>query len=182
MAEFQDKHKIIAQRYAKALIGIAKDKNLWNQIFDDLAKVSEVFEQNSDILKFFLNPVIKMQDKKEVLEKSFKNKVSEVVYDFLNVLLDKNRLYILESVKNIFEEQINQNNNIVDVLAISAFDMNFDLKEALREKLEAKLNKKVELKTQLDPEIIGGVIVKYGDNVIDGSVRTKLELMKKQLV
>ena len=182
MADFQDKHRLIAQRYAKALIGIARDKNSWTEIFDDLSQIVEVFDQNPAISAFFLNPIIKIQDKKEVLNKSFKGKVTEIVYDFLNVLLDKNRIYLLDSVKNIFEEQININNNVINVVAISAFNMSEDLKDALKSKLESKLNKKIQLKTHSDPEIIGGVIVKYGDNVIDGSVKTKLELMKKQLV
>lgn len=177
-----DRNILAGKRYSNALVKIAIDKNNFDEILADLSVVCDLFSQNKDIFEFFMNPIIKIQDKKEVLKASFENKILDEVYNFLNILVDKNRINLIFAIKTLFETEINNRKNIVEVVALTAIPMSDVHYSSMKNKLEEKFKKSVSLKNEISSEIIGGVVLKFGDSIIDGSVKTKLDLMKKQLI
>lgn len=177
-----EKYQALAERYTKALFDSAKENNNIEQIENELKEISNTFVQNPDIENFFINPTIKIEDKKEILEKSFKNKINELLFNFLNLLIDKNRMYILQNVVNSYHQKIMKTQNILEVKATSVIELDEDIKKILIEKLEKITNKKIQLKTIIDKKIIGGLILSFDDKVIDGSIKTQLKRLQKQLI
>ena len=177
-----EKYRKIAERYTNALLKIAQENGSIQQIADDLKQVVGAFSINPDIENFFTSPIISKEDKKEILEKSFKGKINESFYNFLNVLVDKNRMYILPAIENIYAEKLAKSANILNVEAQSVIALDYDMQRALTEKMEVMTGKKVILSNKINKEIIGGVILSFDGKVIDGSVKTQLESLQKQLI
>jgi F-type H+-transporting ATPase subunit delta len=177
-----EKYKIITERYVNALTQIADENNSWNAINNDLLTIAQLLKDNVELENFLLHPVIEYNDKKDVIEKVVKGSVSEQVFNFLNVLLDKNRIYLVPSIQESFKEQLLKKNNVINVYVKTAIELDEDMKNRLLEKLGNKLQKKVNIISDIDKDIIGGVILQVEDKVIDGSIKAKIENMKKQLI
>lgn len=177
-----EKYKILAERYTKALLNIARENDIVEKIGNELKEVRDIFVQNSDIENFFSSPIVKKEDKKDILEKSFKNKLDSKFYNFLNVLVDKNRMYILPNIENIYRQTLEKEANIVEVEVQSVIELDTDMKFALSEKLKKITGKKIELKNILNKELIGGVVLSFDGKVIDGSIKTQLKRFQKQLI
>lgn len=177
-----EKYQALAERYTKALFDSAVENNNIAKIENELNEISKTFVQNPDIENFFINPTIKIEDKKEILEKSFKNKVDEKLYSFINLLIDKNRMYILSSVANLYHKKIMQMQNILEVEVASVIALDDNMKNLLIEKLTKLTNKQIQLKNVINKEIIGGLVLSFDDKVIDGSIKTQLKRLQKQLI
>ena len=177
-----EKYKTLAERYTKALLNIAKEKNITDKISTDLNEVTKVFNENEDINMFFTSPIVKKEDKKDILEKAFKEKIDENLYRFLNVLTNKNRIFILPEINCLYNKHILEENNILEVEAQTVISLDDNMKNLLIQKLEKITNKKIQLTNTINKEIIGGVVLIFNGNVIDGSIKTQLKELQKQLV
>ena len=177
-----EKHKTLAQRYTNALLTTAQEENLTEQIGSELKEVINVFTQNPDIENFFLSPIVKKEDKKDVLEQTFKGKINDKFYNFLNILTDKNRMFILPNVEYLYSKKLAENANIIEVEVQTVVELDEDMKNALTEKLNKITGKNVQLKSIINKDIIGGVILNFEGQTIDGSVKTQLSRLQKQLI
>ena len=177
-----EKYKILAERYTKALWQIAEERNEVEKFDKELSSVCELLSQNQDIETFFVNPVIKKGDKKEILQKSFAGKIDDEIYNFLNLLVDKGRMFLLSDVQKLFEQKIAEKRNILNVEVQTVIALDEDMKEKLTGKLQKITGKNINIINNIEPSIIGGVILRFGGNVIDGSVQTQLKRIQKQLI
>ena len=177
-----EKYITLAERYTKALLSTAKEQNTVDKIGEDLKNIVNAFSANDDISGFFVNPIIKIQDKKDVLEKSFKNKIDDKLYNFLNVLIDKKRMYILPNIEALYTKKLEEEKNILEVEVQSVIELDDDMKNKLIEKLAKMTNKTIVLKPVINKEIIGGLVLSFGGKIIDGSVKTQLKSLQKQLI
>lgn len=182
MSKGHDKDTTVAVRYANALMTIAVEKNMVEKIRDDFGAISDLVTQNKNIYDFFTSPIITVSDKKEIIELSFKSKVEMFLYVFLNMLIDKNRFYLVPVINKLIKEKAKELANILEVETVTSITLDDDMKKTLTEKLNKLLNKKIELKNTISDDIIGGVVLKYKDKVIDGSIKNKLEKIEKQLI
>ncbi len=171
----------ISRKYSNALFNLAVENNNNDKIYDDLIFVVETINTNIELKNFLFSPIIKNEDKKDVLQKLFSIHINKTTLDFLYLLIDENRLNFIEGILNQFSELYNNSKNIVKPLIISAIDLNENQKQRLVEKLEKKLEKKVLPEYQIKPEIVGGLIIEIGDKTIDCSIKTKFNNMKKEL-
>ncbi len=165
-----------AKRYALALCESAKE-NL-EEINNDLALVNEAIFQNDELKSFFSHPVISLFDKKETIKAAFENKINEKSLNFIYTLLDEGRFLIFKTIFELFKKQkdIIQNSQKIDVVSVVELDDN--QKERLKEKLSSKLQKQIILNYESNKDILGGLVVKFEDKVIDLSLKTKFDKMK----
>ncbi|MCR4880614.1 MAG: ATP synthase F1 subunit delta [bacterium] len=177
-----EKYKTLAERYTKALWKIAEENNEIEKMGEELKTISDTISQNPDIIGFFVNPTIKIEDKKDVLENSFENRVDKELYNFLNVLVDKGRMFLLSDIQTLYFQKIAEKQNILDVEVQSVIELDDTMKNLLSEKLKKITGMNINIINTLDADIIGGVVLRFGGNVIDGSVRTQLKRMQKQLI
>lgn len=173
---------VIAKRYSQALIKLATSDEELNGIYENLVSVYETIKSSDDLQTFIAHPSFSNSDKKEVFGEVFGGKISKDVLNFLYILIDRNRIFALGAIINTLKDEMNKKYNILVIRAISAIELPAEAKEKLAQKLEAIYQKKVNLEAKVDETLIAGMVLKIGDKIIDGSVKTRLESMKRTLI
>ncbi|EGT2205036.1 F0F1 ATP synthase subunit delta [Clostridioides difficile] len=173
---------VIANRYAEALFQLGEEENSTDVLFKELEKVVDMMTKVSkDFYKVLKSPLVSKSEKKNLVEIIFSKEVSSNIKNFLKVLVDKDRISYLEDIELAYKELLNKKNNVIDGVAISAIPMSeIDIKE-LEVKLSNKYNKNVTIENVVDKTILGGVLVRIGNEQIDGTVKTRLDKMKEKL-
>lgn len=173
---------IIADRYSEALIQLAKDGQMsFVSISKDLNTIKEMISQSRDLYEFLITPLVSVEDKKEVIGKVFVDEIDTLILNFLKVLIDKNRFNAFDEIVSSFNKSLDDIDNISRVLVTSAVSMTEDAKNRLVEKLSSKMKKNVVIENDIDENILAGLVIKIGDNIIDTSLRHKLDSMKKNI-
>lgn len=164
-----------AKRYASALLALEN----FDTIKDDLAVVCSLIFENKEFTGFFEHPVISIPDKKDTLKEIFEGKINPEVLNLLYVLLDNNRFNILPSIYQVCIKEFQKRQNIIKATVTSVIELSVRQKEQLNDKLNKKLNKEVILDFNFDKKIIAGLVIKIEDNVIDLSLKSKFDKLKK---
>jgi len=174
---------LIAQRYSDALVEIAQDGKLtYAKISTDLDTIKKILAQSKDLVEFLTNPTISVEDKKEIINKVFSSEIDGLIINFIKVLVDKSRFDAFDEILDAYNKSLDDINKISRIQVTSAFEMSEDAKKKLKEKLEAKLKKNVILDLDINTDIIAGLVIKIGDNVIDMSLKHKLEDLSKNII
>lgn len=171
----------VAARYAEALLRTAKPAGSLAGCAESYAGVLEVMAANRDLVIFLDSPQVREQEKKEVLQKVFGPRLEPLLLDFFNLLLDRNRIELLRDIGEVFAELVEADQGLVRARVVTAIALPADLETKLRDKLAQVTGKNVVLEKKVDPAVLGGVCVTLGDRIIDGTVRTNLDSLRKKL-
>ena len=171
----------VAGRYAEALLRTAKPAGTLVACAESYAGVLEVMAASRELVIFLDSPQVREQEKKEVLKKVFGPHLEPVLLDFFNLLMDRNRIELLRDIGTVFAELVEADQGLVRARVVTAIALPADLETKLRDKLAHVTGKSVILDKKVDPAVIGGVRVTLGDRVIDGTVRTNLDCLRKTL-
>ena len=172
----------VAKRYAKALFGLAAEENILETIESDVNLINQVVAENADLSSMLGNPLINNQDKFNVLKEVFAEKIGTLSLNFLDLLARKKRLLILPDAIEAFNFMMLKYHNTVEAELVSAVELSADQTGKIQEGIESITGKKLRLEKRLDPDIIGGFIVKVEDVVIDNSIRYQLAKLHEKLV
>lgn len=165
----------VGEPYAQALMSLAQQRDLTNQFGDTFRSLDSLLRESKDFKDFVLNPVIKGEDKKVVLKQVLGNDANPYLVNFMMLLIDKRRIVFLEPIIEQYLNLLRKLNQTVLAEVTSATELNDDQKQSISEKVKAIADARdVELKTSIDPDLIGGVIIKVGSKVIDASLRGQL--------
>jgi len=173
---------VIVKRYSDALMKLAQSDDELKKIYYELVLVNETIEKSDEMKQFIAHPSISKVDKKEIFKEIFDKEISQDVLNFLFILIDRNRIFALGAIINTLKDSMNKKYNILVIKAISAIELSDKMKSKLKEKLEMIYQKKINLDTQVDESLIAGMVLKIGDKTIDGSVKARLESMKRTLI
>lgn len=170
----------IASRYAKSLIDLAQEKGKLERVLEDVQSFKEV-AKNRDFALLLKSPVVKADAKERVFNQLFGGKYDEMTMAFLRILLRKGREALLVEVAHEFDLQYKIIKHITTVKLITAAKLSDQAVEAIHAKLvqSSATDHNVELTTAVDPDIIGGFVIEFGDRLYDASVARKLDQMKK---
>lgn len=178
-----NKNTLIANRYADALIQIAKSGKLsYEKVSTDLNLIKSTLETSKDLDTFLTNPIISVEDKKEIVNKVFADEIDALILNFLKVVIDKNRFDTFPEIFEAYSKALDDINNISRINVTSAVAMSAETQARLKEKLELKLRKNVILDLNINSDIIAGLVINIGDNVIDMSLKNKLEDLSKNII
>ena len=172
---------VIADRYAQALFEVGEETQTTSELYQELSELVDIFNENKDLYNFSKSPLIGREDKKNVMQNIFKNQLSNSMNNFLKLVIDKDRISAIENMKESYKSLLNDKNNILEGTAITAVKLSEKEIKDLEKNLSIKYNKNVTLNNIVDETILGGVLVKLGNEEIDGTVRTRLSKMKNQL-
>ncbi|MDD3013406.1 MAG: F0F1 ATP synthase subunit delta [Candidatus Gastranaerophilales bacterium] len=172
----------IADRYANALIELGEKCEQLDIYNTDLGLILATFASHKDLNRFLEHPTIPIGDKKEIIENIFKGAVSPNILNTLKLLLDRNRIFIFPSIVYHYTEILNKKRNIAIAEVFTAIEIDEEIKIRVKNQLEKLFNKTINLEHKIQPDIIAGMVVKVGDRVIDGSIKARLENMKKQMI
>ncbi|NBU96725.1 MAG: ATP synthase F1 subunit delta [Spirochaetia bacterium] len=171
----------VAKVYAKALLEAGQDARLSGEFETELKDVLTILKQNQDIWNFFLTPRVSREYKLDSLDKAFKGKVSDSILSFLSILIRNNRL---DAIAQIYSEYIILNdklNGVIRAKVQTATSLANDEISEIKKWFLDTYKAKAEIETSVRPELIGGVVIFFDDKVIDGSILSKLNTMKKSL-
>jgi F-type H+-transporting ATPase subunit delta len=171
----------VAKIYSQALFELGDEKRSLREIKKELNEFVDFINTYTDLKKILFHPRVLAEDKKNIIKRIFSSDISTTVLNFLNILIDKRREKYIELIVREFNKMVNIREGILEVELVSAIDVPDDLKERLRDKLKGFLNKEIIFKDRLEPSIIGGLILKIGDQVIDGSIRHSLNFLKEKI-
>ena len=167
----------IAKRYAEAVYGVAKEKDKVKEIYDMLNSLMELYINDSEFRNFMLHPLIENSEKKDFLGNIFTD-ADDITMNIIDYLVDKDRIEIIRYIVSEYLKLYYLENNEVEVTGIFSKELSEEQFDLLKTKLEKKVGKKIILKIEVNKDIIGGGIVKMGDQIIDGSIKRQIENIK----
>lgn len=163
-----------AKTYANSLI---QANNNYEKILNDLNIVKDVL--SSELYDVLENPSVSIKIKYDIIDEVFKNHVDEKIINFLKILADKNRIREFSNIIRAYSDEVDEINDIKRAEVVSVIELSEEQKNKVIEKLQNRLHKKVIVNWTQDSSIIGGLVVKYDDDVIDCSLKNKLEKISK---
>ena len=174
---------LTAKNYADALVKLGQDNVIsYDDILNNLEIISEICTQSKDLTGVLENPAISDETKFSIIDEVFTKYVNEKIRDFLKILIEKKRFKELDGIVAAYQEELDKINNLQRVEVISAVELDDNSKQRIIEKLQKRLQKNVIAQWQTDEEIIGGLVVKINDDVIDSSLKNKLENLSKNII
>ncbi len=171
---------IVARRYAQALYQEGAAANKADQIDEGMQSLQESLDASRELDQFFRSPVISREKKEAVIGSLFDGKVDPLIVRLMRMLVQKGREDILPGVVRQYGELRDERLGLVEATVKTAMPMEYDETESLRKALEARTGKKVRLKIEVDRALLGGVVVRIGDRVYDGSARHQLSTLRDQ--
>jgi F-type H+-transporting ATPase subunit delta len=171
----------LAARYAKGLFLVTEKRGETAQALVDLKALRGVLAPGSRLGGFFASPEIGLQVKREAIRKALHGKAVPLVTVFADLLLRKKRLRELPQIAIEMENLVERSQGLKRAQVVSAIPMSAPETERLHRELERITGGKVKLTSEVDPEVVGGALVRIGDRVIDRTVRTLLESISKQM-
>ncbi len=174
--------RALARRYAMALADVALERRIPDQVKKQLAGFVRLMKESADLRNFLESPAIPLQGKQTVIEKLVgRLGASPTLRNFLFVLVEHRRSSWLEEIQQAFTEELNARLGIAEAQVTSARQLNSKEKAELTRALERVTGKRIEARYGLDPELIGGAVVRIGSTVYDGSVRDQLDRLRARL-
>jgi len=172
---------ILARRYAKALFSLGKEQGKNESYSEALGAIAELYKDES-VENALINPLYPLDARQKVMAKIAElAKADTILTSFLNLLLEKKRADILPDIAHEMQVMVDQEQNISHGSVVSAIELDDALKEKIQQTLEKITGNKVILEASVDPSIIGGVVAKVGDLVLDGSIKTQLNGLKESI-
>ena len=172
---------IISSRYAQALFQVGEESNNTENLYQEFKEVVDVVVSNEELYSVMKSPLVGKEEKKKLVESIFEDEVNTQIVNFLKIIIDKERFIALREIEKEFNILLKEKNNILEGIAISAISMETSELNNLEQKLSQKYNKTVMLTNVVDETILGGVLVRLGNEEIDGTVKTRLNKMKDTL-
>ena len=173
---------IVARRYARALLLVAEERGNMAEVGEHLQVLSEAVAADASIETFLGNPLVPAARKRDVLLAALEAQgAPDTLAAFVKVLCEARRATLLSPVSSLFSEMADTARNILAVRLSSASRIEEDALQRVRAKIEQKTGKSVRLETGIDPELIGGVSVRIGNTLLDGSLRSRLDQARQAL-
>jgi F-type H+-transporting ATPase subunit delta len=169
-----------ARVYAEALFDVAKDKGNLDSIGADLAQFADAVEADRELQVFFFSPHFSSAEKIEGLRRAIDGADPELG-NFLELLIEKGRMTEIFRIRREFEQMWKVENKRIDVTVTSAVELDPAVVAKVGEEIERQTGQKVELASRVDDEILGGIVLQVGNMVLDASIRSRLEKLRKSV-
>ncbi len=174
--------KIVSKVYGDALFELALEKQSVTALYEEAEALRKIFRDNGELMQLLTHPKISKEEKEAAVKAIFDGRVSDDMAGFLVLVVDKGRADELDAVLGYFLSVVKEYKKIGVVDVASAVELTDAQKEKLCEKLLATTDySTLEVNYRVDAALIGGLVVRIGDRVVDSSIRTKLSQMEKQL-
>ena len=171
----------IAQVYARSLFEVAQEKGSLDVVHEQLGEITDAVAESHDLQVFLFSPYFSTEEKTSGLEKAVTD-ADESIVNFLELLIEKHRMPVLFRIRQNYDAMWEQENKLLPVHITSAVELDSAIVEQLGNRISEQTDRKVELSSDVDPEILGGIVVRVGNSVLDASVRNRLEQLRKQVV
>ncbi|MBI3142837.1 MAG: ATP synthase F1 subunit delta [Bacteroidetes bacterium] len=172
----------ITSRYAKALLDLSIERNELQNVQGDVSLIVETLAGSRQLVVFLANPVVLPQKKLAVLTALFKERISKTTFKFIEVMVRKNRSALIYEILEAFLVQFKAHEHIADATLVTAVAAANRVKEEVIRMLESAISEKVVLTNVVNEAILGGFQIRYKDKLLDASVSSKLNILRKRLI
>ncbi len=170
----------IATVYARSLFEVAREQGKLDEVRDQLGQVADAVSQERSLMTFFFSPYFSTEEKKAGLHKAVTDG-DPVVVNFLELLVEKHRMTELFRIRRAFDVLWQEENKKLPVQITSAIELDGQVVDGIASKIAEQTGRDVQLTTTVDPDVLGGLVVRVGNTVLDASVQRRLERLRKEL-
>lgn len=175
--------KLVSKTYGDALFELALEENAVDMLAEEVQAVSEILRENEDLLKLLNHPKISKEEKLQIIENVFKGRVSDYLTGFLKLVVNKDRYQEIPAIFSLFLDKVKEYRNIGVAHVTTAVKMNdVQKKQLIKRLLDTTSYQSFEMHYEVEEELIGGMVIRIGDRIVDSSIRTKLEEMSRSLM
>ena len=171
----------IAQVYARSLFEVATEHDNLDVVRDQLAEFAEALDASHELQMFFFSPYFSTDEKQAGLRRAV-TEADETFVNFLSLLLENHRMPVIFRVRRVYDRLWREANQLLAVSITSAVQLDPSVAERVGDEIGRQTGRTVELTSAVDPEILGGIVVRVGNSIIDASIRTRLDNLRKQVV
>jgi F-type H+-transporting ATPase subunit delta len=165
----------VAQSYGAALLQVACSRDVRDKVWQDIRDIRPHFEPGKPIRHFLDGPQIPTSKKKDILDRVFASSIDSLLQDYLLMLVDKNRTDVVYDSLEAFHLLAEEQDGITEGVVLSAHPLSEAVRRRMREELERVCGLKFVLDFRIKPDLIGGVVIRYKDVLLDGSLQSKLK-------
>src|SRR4051794_8776818 len=170
----------IAEVYARSLFEVAQEHDQLDEIHEQLGEISDALSGSRELQLFFFSPYFSSEEKKDGVAKVIEGG-NEYLVRFLQLLAEKHRLPVLFRIRREFDTLWAKEQHLLEVDVTSAVELDEETVKDIGKKIEEQTGQRVELTSEVDPDLIGGLVIRVGNMVLDASVRNRLERLRRQV-
>ena len=168
----------IAEVYGRSLFEVASEHDATDEIREELGAFADALNDNRDLAVFFFSPYFSTQEKKNALD-NLLDGASTTFVNFLELLIEKHRMPAIFRIRRSYNALWEQVHQILPVQIATAIALDKGVARGLGEQIEKSTGQKIELTETVDPEILGGIVLRVGNSILDASIRNRLENLRK---
>ncbi|MBA3262570.1 MAG: F0F1 ATP synthase subunit delta [Thermoleophilaceae bacterium] len=170
----------LAEVYARALFEASKDDGVLERVHDELGQFGDALDDDRNLQLFLFSPYFSSEEKKDGVRRIVSD-ADERFVNFLELLAERHRMPALFRIRRIFDGLWAEENKLLPVTVTSATELDGGLVDEIGKRIEEQTGRRVELSSKVDPELLGGLMVRVGNMVLDATVRNRLEQLRKQV-
>ena len=170
----------IAQVYARSLFEVAEEQQKLDVVKQQLDEFAQALHEHRELAVFFFSPYFSAEEKKDGLRKAVQG-AEPAFMNFLEALIERHRMPVIFRIRTDFELLYDKSNKLLPVTVTSAVELDPETIESLGKRIGEQTGNEIELSSKVDPEILGGIVLRVGNFIMDASIRTRLEQLRREV-
>jgi F-type H+-transporting ATPase subunit delta len=170
----------IATVYARSLFEVASERGKLDVVREQLGAFADALNDSRELQLFFFSPYFSTAEKEDGLDRAVTD-ADEIVVNFLKLLIENHRTPVIFRLRRAYEELWQEENKLLPVQIVSAVELDRVTVSSIGDKIAEQTGRRVDLSADVDPEILGGIVVRVGNSILDASIRNRLEQLRKQV-
>lgn len=170
----------IAQVYARSLFEVAQERDILDDVREQLGEFATALDGNRDLAVFFFSPYFSTEEKKDGLRRGVTG-ADPIFMNFLETLVERHRMPVIFRIRARYDELWDEENQLLPVEVTSSVELDKATVNSIGERIGEQTGRKVELSSTVDPEILGGIVLRVGNFILDASIRNRLNQLRKQV-
>jgi F-type H+-transporting ATPase subunit delta len=166
--------------YARALFEVARENDALDRVHEELGQFADALDEDRNLQVFLFSPYFSSEEKKQGVTRIVSD-ADERVVNFLELLAERHRMPVLFRIRRSFDALWAQENRLLPVIVTSAVELDQELVDSIGERIAEQTGRQVDLASNVDPDVLGGLMVRVGNMVLDATVRNRLEQLRKQV-
>jgi F-type H+-transporting ATPase subunit delta len=170
----------LGEVYARALFEVAEEHEMLDDVRDQLGQFADAVHENRDLALFFFSPYFSTEEKKSGLHRAIEG-AEPIFMNFLETLIERHRMPVIFRIRARYEALWDEENRLLPVEVTSAVALDSETVDSIGKRVGEQTDRKIEVTTTVDPEILGGIVLRVGNFILDASIRNRLEQLRKQV-
>ncbi len=170
----------LAEVYARSLFEVARDQGKLDELREQLGQFADALDQNRELAVFFFSPYFSTKEKQDGLQRLLDG-ADETFVNFLKLLIENHRMPVIFRTRQQFEGMWERENQLLPVEITSAIELDQQTTEDLGRTIGERAGRKVRLAAHVDPDILGGIVLRVGNSILDASIRNRLEQLRRHV-